>query len=106
MADNNGLKSIHYAGYARVTDTEKRIEFNYVLTRKNSHTPEVNIIHTLELVGDNKSYVQASFTVNGGSVPTNYYYDYAADIKGMHKGMMNYADSIFGSAVKLLTSIK
>lgn len=104
MADRNGLQSIHFAGGARVSIAGEKVEFSYTLTRRDFRMPEVEINNTLELIGDNKSYVQASFTVNGNSVPTYYYYGLAADIGAMHDGMLNYAESMFNLAVRLLIS--
>lgn len=110
MANANGLMSRHLAGRATVIAGGQAIEFHYGLCRREAWNPEASVTHRVELVGENRSYVQATYHINAqvgavcetGHYRGTYYRGPAADTERLEEELMARAEEIFGQAVDVL----
>lgn len=94
LATNNGLLSVHNAGFGWVSIPGKKVEFTYQLRRKNSKNPNTQMWHYLELIGDNKSYFEASYKINNGEI-INYAKGLTSDLATFNQNIDNYASELF-----------
>lgn len=109
MAKDAGLMSVHYSARAYVKKAGRSVEFVYRLQREEAADPSAEVVHTVELVGAERSSVQATYDV-GGLVgegrafyqPKTYYVGPPADIERLEEELLARAEEIFGSAVRVL----
>jgi hypothetical protein len=101
MARENELMSVHLAGRATVSAGGRVVGFHYSLCRRGARHPEASMSHTVRLVGENRSYVLASYEIEG-QYGGNYYKGPAADTDRLEDELMARAEEIFGQAVNVL----
>ncbi len=109
MANEAGLMSVHLSARAYVKEAGRSVQFVYDLRRAEAGDPSAQIVHTVELVGTERSYVRATYDVDalvGGGrayyrrVP--YYLGPAADTERLEEELLARAEEVFGSAVRVL----
>lgn len=109
MANEAGLMSVHYSARARVKEAGRSVEFVYRLRRVEADDPSAEIVHTVELVGAERSYVQATYDLNASVgegrayyQPVSYYLGPAADTERLEEELLARAEEIFGGAIRVL----
>jgi len=88
----------------------RAVEFLHVLYRWGGSPPGASVRHRVELVGENRSYVQATYSIDGrvgrvrktGHYESTYYKGPAADTERLEEELMAHAEEIFGRAVNVL----
>lgn len=101
LADSNKLKSIHNSGFTYVSVPGKKVDFSYRLCRQNVFQPFVQLIHSVELVGEKRSHVTASYLIDG-SPAEEYYKGLSADLIGLEKATQFHKERIFSKCLTML----
>ncbi len=110
MARENRLMSRHLAGRARVISGGQAVEFHYGLCRSEAWDPEASVTHRVELIGQNRSYVKATYRIDAkvgdgreyGHHGRTYYRGPAADTERLEEELVVHAEEIFGRALGIL----
>lgn len=110
MADENELMSRHWAGYSTVREGGRIVEFSHGLCRQEAWDPIVHVLHRVELVGDKRSFVRASYQSEArigditetGHFQETYYEGPAADTDRLEEELMARAEDIFAQALAVL----
>lgn len=98
LANENNLQSGHYAGWGQVTEPGRKVEFHYRLFRKDVVNPNSQLQHFVELVGENRSYFEASYKLNSDDKQTYVKY-LSSDISTFQQEINNHANRIFSIAL-------
>jgi serine/threonine protein kinase len=101
LADKNNLTSRHNSGFSFVTKPGRCVEFTYSLVRKNAWQPEAQIWHYMELTEPNKSYMEASYKLNGSN-KIKYFNCLASDLISFESQIDNFSKMLFTEALKSL----
>ncbi len=110
MANEYGLMSRHLASRAVVREGGRAVEFSYGLCRKEAWDPEAAVLHRVELVGENRSFVQADYRIDArigdgretGHFRETYYKGPAADTDRLEVELMDCSEEIFARALAVL----
>lgn len=109
-SDADGLTSIHLSSGAYVKEAGRSAAFSYDLCRDFARDPFVRVEHTVELVGEERSLVRASYTMTAhiGNVTeyrdvATYYEGPAADLERLEEELRANSQEIFASALAILT---
>jgi serine/threonine-protein kinase len=110
MANDNGLMSRHLAGGGRVSVGGRDVEFSYGLCRIEAWDPEATVLHRVELVGENRSFVKAEYRIEArvgdtretGHHHETYYRGPAADTDRLTEELVAHAEEIFVRALNVL----
>jgi serine/threonine-protein kinase len=109
MANEEGLMSVHYSARARVMEAGRSVQFVYSLRRAEADDPSAEVVHTVELVGSERSHVRATYDLDASvghgrayyqRVP--YYTGPAADTERLEEELLAHAEEIFESAIRVL----
>lgn len=104
LATDVELQTSHYAGGPK-WDHDNRVHCCVILSRRNQDLPRAEIYHYLELVGEDRNRVRASYSLEypRGREPEAYFEGPAADLAGTRNKVMNETKTIFAEALTQLT---
>lgn len=102
LAESNGLSSRHNSGWAWVSEPGRKVEYTYTLVRREAWKPEVQLWHTIEILGENLSYVECRVKYDYADEHT-YYRGMAADLDGIKLAMDSKINELFTETLRRLT---